>query len=79
MGKNDRVHASDIFPQGLGAKVSSGIDDKSNLWCLDIDGRAKAFVSWISRATNGAVTPDRGHALRRTGAEKSESELGVER
>jgi hypothetical protein len=73
MGKNDRIDASDIFPQSLCAKVSSSIDDKSDFRCLDVDGGAETFVPRISRATNGAVTSDRGDALRRASAKKSES------
>jgi hypothetical protein len=78
MGENDGVDAADIFAQGLGAKIRSGIDDESGLRCLDVNGRTEAFIARIGGMADRAIAPDHRNALRRSGAEKSEDEFGVE-
>ena len=78
VGKNDRIHLSDIFPQYLRSKIGTGIDDKSHLWRLNINGGSQTFVPRITRAANGAIAADRRHALRSARAEKNERELRVE-
>ena len=78
MSENDGIDATDIFAQGLGAKIRSGIDDKSGLKCFDVNGRTEAFIAWIGGMADCAIAPDHRNALRRPGAEKGKREFGVE-
>jgi len=78
MSENDGVDATNIFPQGLGAEIRSGIDDESGLGCFDVHGRTEAFIARVGGMTNRAIAPDHRNALRCSGAEKSENEFGVE-
>jgi len=38
VGEDDRVHPPDVFPKTLHPKIRSGIDDKGDLRCFDVDG-----------------------------------------
>jgi hypothetical protein len=78
MGEDDRIHPPDIFPQRLGPKIGTGIDDKSHFRRFDINGRSEALIPRINGAANGAIAADRRDALGSTRAEKGERELRVE-
>lgn len=78
MSENDGIDATDIFAQDLGAKVRSGIDDESDLRCLDVNGRTEAFIAGIGGMADRAIAPDHRNALRCSGAEKGQDEFGVE-
>ena len=47
MSENHGIDAADIFAQGLGAKIRSGIDDESGLRCFDVNGRTEAFIARV--------------------------------
>ena len=78
VGKNDRIHLSDIFPQYLRSKIGTGIDDKSHLWRLNINGGSQTFVPRITRAANGAIAADHRDPQGGARAKKSQRELRVE-
>jgi hypothetical protein len=78
MSENDGIDATDIFAQDLSAKIGAGIDDESGFGCFDVNGRTEAFIARVGGMTNRAIAPNHRNALRRSGAEKSEDEFGVE-
>ena len=47
MGEDNCIQTPDVFAQGLGAKIRSGIDDESGLRCFDVNGRTETFVARV--------------------------------
>ena len=78
MSEHDGVDAADIFAQGLGTKIRSGIDDESSLKRFDINGRTEALITRIRGMADRAIASDHRNALRRSRAKESEDEFGVE-
>ena len=78
MSEHDGVDAADIFAQGLGTKIRSGIDDESSLKRFDVNGRTEALITRIRGMADRAIASDHRNALRRSRAKESEDEFGVE-
>ena len=68
----DGVELSDVFAQGLFAKVGRGVDENVAVVVGEQDGGTGAAIAGIGGMTDGAVAGDGGNAHRGAAAEDRE-------
>src|SRR6185437_7005718 len=75
MGIENRIQMTDVFPDGLSAKVRSGINQDCFAGIFNEHGRPGALVMRIGRLTYGAIAADCGHAHRSAASEHGKAGL----